>query len=472
MATTTPTPSGLFGDNPIERMDQDVLGRHPFAKELIRLMNEGALDMPLTLGVFGEWGGGKTSFINMLHGGLDPQHLVVKFEAWPYANDAEALRRALFLAIIEEIQRRIVQPSDQASGDIFSSVSQEKRDELNKKLDDLADCVYRDLEYKERGATQLNYPAALSFAARWGARALDAVLLPGMGVVGEAMLKAAQEESGRGTDGKDLAQMFRAQEITQFRNQIKSLEQFRKSLEELLKTLASEFNLRLFVFMDDLDRCDPAVAVHALETIKTFLNLPHTVFILAMDRALIEMGVNLKYKDYDQKIARSYLDKIIQVAVDLTAPTAESMNEFADNWWAKYLKPRISNVPVACKSILIAASPPNPRKLKRCLNHFLLRTLLLGRVAAEKQLVCLARLVALQLFFPELFQQAVESPTLLKSWENNQNLRGELFNQHAPDDKKRLGHLFNTENGSFSDLGDPVLTDLIRGMTNSPVQPG
>ena len=48
---------------------------------------------------------------------------------------------------------------------------------------------------------------------------------------------------------------------------------------------------RLVVFIDDLDRCIPEKAIDILETIKLFLNVPQTVFLIGTDKKVIENGI-------------------------------------------------------------------------------------------------------------------------------------------------------------------------------------
>ena len=55
-----------YGNNPIEKLAQDHLSRATVVQALKTLLNDPALDTPLALGIYGEWGGGKTSVMQML----------------------------------------------------------------------------------------------------------------------------------------------------------------------------------------------------------------------------------------------------------------------------------------------------------------------------------------------------------------------------------------------------------------------
>ncbi len=66
---------------------------------------------------------------------------------------------------------------------------------------------------------------------------------------------------------------------------------FKQALELVLGTEG-----RLIVFVDDWNRCLPEKAPEVLEAIKLFLEVPGTVFVLGMDRAVIERGVEVRYR--------------------------------------------------------------------------------------------------------------------------------------------------------------------------------
>ncbi|MBF1104872.1 MAG: NTPase, partial [Solobacterium sp.] len=52
-------------DRPIEKEEQDLLGRATFSKQLGKTIYEYDFQSGLVIGVFGKWGSGKTSVINM-----------------------------------------------------------------------------------------------------------------------------------------------------------------------------------------------------------------------------------------------------------------------------------------------------------------------------------------------------------------------------------------------------------------------
>jgi predicted KAP-like P-loop ATPase len=84
---------------------------------------------------------------------------------------------------------------------------------------------------------------------------------------------------------------------------------FRKEFGELLEGL----DTTLVVFIDNLDRCLPDVAIGTLEAIRLFLFMPRTAFVIAADEDMIRHSVAKHFGDPNASHVRDYLDKVIQV---------------------------------------------------------------------------------------------------------------------------------------------------------------
>lgn len=118
--------------------------------------------------------------------------------------------------------------------------------------------------------------------------------------------------------------------------------------------------------IDDLDRLEPERAVEIMEALKTFLNVPNCIFILAIDFNVVLRGVRKKYgDDFTEDKGRAFFDKIIQVPFNLPVG-AYSLNN--------YVKRFVSNLSDADQDfymrILQTTVGNNPRSIKRIFNTF------------------------------------------------------------------------------------------------------
>ena len=92
---------------------------------------------------------------------------------------------------------------------------------------------------------------------------------------------------------------------------------FSRQLDKLHVLLADK-NIRIFIFIDDLDRCTPEGAVNLLEQIKLVLDLPCCVFVLALNQKVLDGFIRKRYRDdFDIKSFSIdlYIDKLIQLKV-------------------------------------------------------------------------------------------------------------------------------------------------------------
>ena len=150
---------------------------------------------------------------------------------------------------------------------------------------------------------------------------------------------------------------------------------------------------RIVLFIDDLDRCLPEVTLEVLEALKLYLNIPHLIFVVGLDRSVVDAVVSKQYHDQgvDKMKSHQYLNKMFQVELDI--PPAErvfegflekqiaKLNEVTEGEWSKKLDEagmvKTAEGGVSVRQIVHDAigrlAGANPRELKRLLNSTLLR---------------------------------------------------------------------------------------------------
>ena len=94
------------------------------------------------------------------------------------------------------------------------------------------------------------------------------------------------------------------------KDQMESVSKLQEDFAELVKKTGK----RLVIFIDDLDRLNPEVAVELLEIIKLFVNVENSIFVLAIDYEVVVKGVRKKYgENLSEEKCRNFFDKIIQL---------------------------------------------------------------------------------------------------------------------------------------------------------------
>ncbi|MBF2754902.1 MAG: hypothetical protein ISN29_06530 [Gammaproteobacteria bacterium AqS3] len=96
----------MIPDNPILTKDKDLLRRYPLASGVAGEIKRYQGDESLVIGIEGEWGSGKTSFINLVLEGLREADdvLIIEFNPWNFSNQDEIVKD-LFNSLIDALKQ-------------------------------------------------------------------------------------------------------------------------------------------------------------------------------------------------------------------------------------------------------------------------------------------------------------------------------------------------------------------------------
>ena len=273
-----PTSRGPLIDNPILDSSEDFLEVDGFAQALGRFID--VCDTPVTIGIQGDWGIGKTSLLNLLSKYLSPrrgrQHSTpyIYVNTWQHAQfkQEEWLGILILNGIVDQLHETFP-------------------DQTSSKVD-----------------------AVKSVASKLGRFAMGAA---GQAIAGKAGLDLKSGLDAVNTGGDhDVPKMSAL------------LHEYRDRFSDLVESVASGEKDRLVIMIDDLDRVTPIRAIELLEAIKNFLDVPKCVFVLAVDYGVIQQGVADRLGSKAQQLhGKSYFDKIIQVPFNMPT-TAYRMDSY------------------------------------------------------------------------------------------------------------------------------------------------
>lgn len=266
--------------------DIDYLNYSEVAELVAEMVGNKRL-LPLSLGIFGTWGTGKSTVLRLvkreLHGAPD-EYLFIDFDAWLY------------------------QGFDDARGALMSVIAKALVDEAPEGLKAKAKSFLG----------RVNKLRALGLLAEGGAAMAGVptfgLLRKGMEGLGDLLTGNADEEDyeAMGKVAGEVREkgkgLLREAEKTSPPEEITA---FRKEFGELLQGIEKT----LVVVIDNLDRCTPPNAIHTLEAIRLFLFLPRTAFVVAADEDMVRHAVSSYFKNPSDRLVQDYLDKLIQVPV-------------------------------------------------------------------------------------------------------------------------------------------------------------
>jgi predicted KAP-like P-loop ATPase len=429
-----------YSDQPT---DQDELGITGAVEALAAIVSDPLVDStPLTIGIYGAWGSGKTSTMLMLQRKLDAADqssatcLPIWFDAWRYTQ-TDVLWRALLVSIIEQIEDKIVNNDDrlkmlltrraQKAGQptISNDEVTAERKKLQDKLADLLASLYRSVEREESGAITFDWEEASKAVAGTALR-IGIASLPIVGNVAkvvEETLKTVQSESAKSVDLSAFAAAVKREKETIYRQHVQSLEQFFQGFAELLHEWVIPAGFRLIVFIDDLDRCLPDQAVNVLEALKIFLDVRGCGFVLGMDRAIIEQGIRVHYQAFalagettGEGIpveSRDYMEKIIQLPFEIPPVDEAALSRYllsrldgSDEQGQRRYNLSSDQAHHVVEVITIGIER-NPRKLKRAYNLFRLIWQLTRISQQSVEPVLIAKLIVIQISYGEVYNYII-----------------------------------------------------------------
>jgi hypothetical protein len=370
----------------------------------------------VVLGLHGPWGSGKTTLMHALRdqiakGMVSGDPILIEFNAWKY-QDRAALWRALILRVLGEL-RRWAAPEDRPA------------------LDELEQSLYRTFAVRQDGPWSVNWRTVIVEAV---SISLSAVHL---GIVGR-LLRAAGIGSGRGgrkrgddselvsrEDVEKLGGVLERAVIERQVAQVQSVEQFLAKFAELVGKLTAG-GRRVFVLVDDLDRCLPEAALEIFESIKLFMDAPGCGFVVAVDREVIRRGLLVRYADLRGAAqppfisADEYLEKTISISYDVPRLSESDVDVLIDAASLPFrLEPQH-------RALIRSGLGANPRRVKRFMNLLAVQAEL-ARLARERDLTVppalygqdagelgiLLKLMLISYRYPGIFQAALADPGLL-----------------------------------------------------------
>lgn len=335
----------------------DVPHEHPYAYDSLMFRSSveqlsqivQSLETPFTIGIYGRWGSGKTSFMRLLEAQIKKDGCkTFWFNAWQYENET-----SLLIPFLSKL---------------CSEVGPEKP-------------VVKEIK-------------KLAFAVvGTAATAISDVFLKSitLGMV----------------DTEDVEKQLEKAEkklTTRYDSWVDEVE----NLQNEFKKLVSEFkgdSPSVAIFIDDLDRCLPDNSIRLIENIKHFLSVEKCIFVLGVDNAVLSAAIQQKYAA-NPAFANEYLEKIINLPVHIPEKMDIAKDQYiesvirsmADERWFKQIRSEVKQF-IAIMADLFELT--NPRKLRLLILRYLFFLSLRDRKKYVLEIVI--KLIVYKEFFPDAY---------------------------------------------------------------------
>jgi hypothetical protein len=393
-------------DEPVAPGATDNLDINIHSKSLIDFITD--TSTPITVGIQGEWGSGKTSLINSIHHAFDSNAAVkqIWINSWEYS----------LLSTPEEALLKIV----------------------NRIIDELLES---DTDVSRKEAIKEGAGQIFRGALRVGAQV----------ALGSEAAKVANELLGSS-----------GQSISTLRQQLTSL------VKDIANRPSNPYK-KVIVYVDDLDRIEPRNAVAILELLKNIFSVPNCVFILAIDYQVVVKGLEHKFGKQTPENEwefRAFFDKIIQL------PFMMPMGQYNIGKYVNSLLVSIGFVEgeglddEAIREIILRTIGGNPRSIKRLANSVSLIQIFVKNkkemskeedtvdgeeegISSEDEKFLLFALLCLQIAYPPIYSLLVQEPDFPK-WDDALAFKETNRSEERSGDNERLSpnemkKIFETE---------------------------
>lgn len=258
----------------------DLLGFEYLVDELEILLTEERL-LPLTIGVNGDWGSGKTSLMRIGRERLEAgesaaRFICVSFSPWRF-EDYHDVKAALMAAVVDAVAER----------------------------------VDTDEDLKQKAGTFLN---------RVRKRLHDWGVFQGAASVGTALLGGGPEEiAAAGTVAQAVTDLGPDPDAPKHQRSFETVAHFHEEFADLMRSLGDAIQA-VVVFIDDMDRCSTHTIIQTFEAIGLFLFADKTAYVIGAHEAIVEAALEGRYpvrREGDEDIAQHYMEKMLQNSITI-----------------------------------------------------------------------------------------------------------------------------------------------------------
>ena len=399
---------------------------------------------PSTIGLYGDWGSGKSSLMKLVQKKIE--------EKYPKNEKKKDTVKTLCIEFNGWLFEGYEDTKTSLCGAILDALADKKR--FSKEVTDYAKELIKKIDINK----------ILGKGVKYG---LDLFLSGGIGILTDlslsSLLSTIKSNAGevQAKDIEEILSMLKKNDKT--RTEIKN---FRNEFKDLLKKSKVE---NVVVFIDELDRCLPDTVLEVFEAMRLFLFVEGMSFVIGADERLIQYSIKSKYKEVpgnNLDIGKEYLEKVIQYPLYIPQLTRAEVNQYlaclllkqtlSDEKFKEILgivytltqdqdfsmdliSDKAPDLTENCKqemalarqisSVLAPSINGNPRQCKRFLNTLYMRLKLAEarNVILDKNI--LAKLMLAEYFNPEFFKAVTkpENRELFKDFE-----KGEVLNDENP----------------------------------------
>lgn len=240
--------------------------------------------LPSCIGLYGDWGSGKSSLMHMCKHQLEQQNdgtICLLFNGWLYESYDDA-KTAILASILDGIKE-------------------------NRELPETAMLILKSLY------DSVDKFKAIKGGIKFG---IDMALSGGLGAITNLTIKEVTKKAKKVVSGVDEESMIQAiKDKLDYKEVREDIREFREKFAKLIKEAGIK---KLVIFVDELDRCNPTTILDTLEAMRLFLFNGNVSFVIGADERHVTYAIKSKFDDIEginMDIGKEYQEKLIQYPI-------------------------------------------------------------------------------------------------------------------------------------------------------------
>ena len=240
--------------------------------------------LPSCIGLYGDWGSGKSSLMHMCKKQLEEQKdgtVCLLFNGWLYESYDDA-KTAILASILDGIKE----------GRELSGTAKITLKALYDSID----------KFK-----------VIKGGIKFG---IDMAVTGGLGAITNLAIKEITKKAKKIAEDVDEENMLQAiKDKLDYKEVREDIREFREKFAELIKEAGIK---KLVIFVDELDRCNPATILDTLEAMRLFLFSGNVSFVIGADERHVTYAIRSKFNDIEginMAIGKEYQEKLIQYPI-------------------------------------------------------------------------------------------------------------------------------------------------------------
>lgn len=403
--------------------DEDAFLHKTYADTILEIITNSENKPPMSIGLFGSWGIGKSSIINIIKNESEKSNIVpIYFNAWKYSGDS--FRRQFLLTVIEELYRdrkekmkisnRIKYlfhrslPAEKSFKEEIQALFKNIRPKQSTILS-IAIVAIVTIPFFVYGLFTQNYPTSVASII--------------MGIIVFLLTQQLPNIFQVTVPSEDPQLILPEQFEEEFFNLINP---DRRKYHKAFKFMKGK---RFITIIDDVDRCHPNTIITILNSVKTFLNerSRKCYFLTALDDDSVLDILKERNKQYEHEELMKFFDVVIRVNPLMGPDLIRFSNRIVEEMKESYT---YGEKLVDIVQICIYGGFQNARQIKYFLNSFQAKLFIAHKRFQEGDffkdpneiLEQLAKFAVIEDKYPEIARDIIQNPELLSQLQDRSGL--------------------------------------------------